>query len=92
MPHRPQPERTCVVCRGRGPKRDLMRVVRKPDGQVMVDATGRAPGRGAYVHRREGCLGPKAAHALARALGAPLPAAEAGRLLVESHVMQEAEK
>lgn len=41
--------RTCVVCREKGPKRDLLRIVRTPSGEVMVDAIGRANGRGGYV-------------------------------------------
>jgi predicted RNA-binding protein YlxR (DUF448 family) len=49
------PERTCVGCRGRRAKGELLRLVRRPDGAVEVDPTGRAPGRGAYVHRDPGC-------------------------------------
>lgn len=49
------PQRTCVACRSVGDKRDLVRVVRQPDASVVVDATGKAPGRGAYVHSRPGC-------------------------------------
>ena len=51
-----EPERTCVGCRGRAPKRSLLRVARRPDGAVEVDATGKAPGRGAYVHHRAECV------------------------------------
>jgi len=36
-------------------KRQLMRVVRTPDGRVHVDPTGKANGRGAYVHERRAC-------------------------------------
>jgi uncharacterized protein len=49
----PGPVRTCVGCRCKRPKADLLRVVRGPDGVVRVDPKGRAPGRGAYV-----CLDP----------------------------------
>ncbi len=41
--------RTCVVCREKRPKRELLRVVRTPGGEVMVDAGGRLDGRGGYV-------------------------------------------
>ena len=41
--------RTCISCRCQSGKRDLKRVVRCPDGSVRFDATGRLPGRGAYV-------------------------------------------
>jgi len=38
-------------------KRDLVRIVRSPSGEVLVDPTGRAAGRGAYVCHDETCLG-----------------------------------
>ncbi len=43
------PERTCVACGSKKPKRDLVRIASSPQGQVSVDPTGKAPGRGAYV-------------------------------------------
>jgi len=49
------PQRTCVGCREVQGKRQLMRVVRQTDGHVRLDATGKAPGRGAYVHASRGC-------------------------------------
>jgi predicted RNA-binding protein YlxR (DUF448 family) len=49
------PQRTCIACRTVRPKRDLVRVVRTPDGTVMVDETGKHSGRGAYLCRRRGC-------------------------------------
>lgn len=51
-----EPERTCVGCRGRGEKRTLLRVARASDGSVTVDPSGKAPGRGAYVHRDPACV------------------------------------
>ncbi|HLA91919.1 MAG TPA: YlxR family protein [Actinomycetota bacterium] len=50
------PERTCVGCRGRAPKAELLRVYRSPDGSVVVDPGGYAAGRGAYVHRDRACV------------------------------------
>jgi predicted RNA-binding protein YlxR (DUF448 family) len=50
-----KPERTCIGCRVRRPKGELLRVVRGPSG-VHPDPTGKAPGRGAYVHRDPGCV------------------------------------
>lgn len=41
--------RTCIGCRCQSGKRDLKRIVRCSDGSVRYDATGRLPGRGAYV-------------------------------------------
>jgi predicted RNA-binding protein YlxR (DUF448 family) len=43
------PTRTCVVCRQRRQKGDLLRIVRTPEGRVVFDGTGRLNGRGAYV-------------------------------------------
>jgi uncharacterized protein len=50
------PERTCVGCRRASPKPELLRVTRGPGGEVAVDPTGRAPGRGAYLHRDPDCV------------------------------------
>ena len=43
------PTRTCVLCRERRNKGDLLRIVRTPKGQVVFDRSGRLDGRGAYV-------------------------------------------
>ena len=63
------PQRTCVACQQEQAKRELVRVVRTPDGQVEVDLTGKKPGRGAYLHKSRECweLGLKR-EALERAL------------------------
>jgi hypothetical protein len=63
------PQRTCVGCREVHGKRQLVRVVRQTDGHVRLDVTGKAPGRGAYVHATEDCWkaalsGGRLAHAL----------------------------
>ncbi|MCH5287032.1 MAG: YlxR family protein [Christensenellaceae bacterium] len=50
------PMRMCVGCREMKPKRELIRVVRAPDGTVSMDPVGKKPGRGAYVCRQEACL------------------------------------
>jgi predicted RNA-binding protein YlxR (DUF448 family) len=50
------PIRQCVACRTPRPKRELIRVVTDPEGQVSLDPTGRKPGRGAYVCRNRTCL------------------------------------
>lgn len=48
MPQRPQPIRTCVVCREKSGKRTMTRIVRTDEG-VYVDLTGKMNGRGAYL-------------------------------------------
>lgn len=45
------PERTCVITREKTLKKDLLRVVRNKDGEVLVDPTGKANGRGAYLKK-----------------------------------------
>jgi len=53
MQNRPLPQRTCVTCPQVKPKRELVRVVRTPEGNVEIDRSGKKPGRGAYL-----CLSP----------------------------------
>ena len=45
------PLRTCVVTRKKLPKAELLRIVRTPEGEVLVDETGKMNGRGAYIKR-----------------------------------------
>ncbi len=49
------PLRTCIVCRQTRGKRELVRIVRTPQGAVLVDPTGKAAGRGAYLCRANVC-------------------------------------
>ncbi|MDD2200869.1 MAG: YlxR family protein [Firmicutes bacterium] len=50
------PQRTCVGCGKVADKRDLIRVVRTPEGEVLVDPSGKRSGRGAYVCPNRDCL------------------------------------
>ena len=50
------PQRMCVGCRQKRHKKDLLRVVRTPEGQLVLDATGKKSGRGAYVCHDVACL------------------------------------
>ena len=43
------PMRKCIACQAKRPKRELIRVVRTPDGAIEVDARGKQSGRGAYL-------------------------------------------
>lgn len=45
------PMRTCVVSHEKLPKRELIRVVRTPEGSIILDETGKANGRGAYLKK-----------------------------------------
>lgn len=50
------PMRMCTGCGEMKPKRELIRVVKSPEGQISLDKTGRSPGRGAYVCPDLACL------------------------------------
>lgn len=50
------PMRMCVGCREMKPKKELLRVVRSPEGEVSLDPSGKKSGRGAYVCWQEACL------------------------------------
>jgi predicted RNA-binding protein YlxR (DUF448 family) len=49
------PKRTCVACREVKNKKELVRVVRTPDGNIELDSTGKKNGRGAYVCPARDC-------------------------------------
>ena len=86
------PQRTCIGCRQEEGKRELVRIVRTSDQHVTIDPTGKARGRGAYLHREKSCWekalkGATISHALKitpakedvealRAFGMALPAEE----------------
>jgi uncharacterized protein len=70
-----QPLRTCAVCRDVHPKRSMTRLVRRVDGSVAVDPTGKAAGRGTYLCDQPACREPaRLIEGVQRALGsAALP-------------------
>ena len=68
------PMRQCLGCREMKPKRELIRVVRSPEGQISLDFKGKANGRGAYVCPDPTCLKKAVkARALERAFSAQIP-------------------
>jgi predicted RNA-binding protein YlxR (DUF448 family) len=73
------PQRTCVGCRLTLPKRSLIRVVRCPDG-IYIDPTGKAAGRGAYLHKARSCWERGLKGALANALKTELKDDDRDRL------------
>ena len=81
------PMRQCLGCREMKPKRELIRVVRSPEGAISLDFRGKASGRGAYVCRSAACL-KKAirARALERAFSVQIPAEIYERLEREMEV------
>ena len=69
-----QPLRMCIACREMKPKMQLRRVVKNADGEIFLDLTGKAPGRGAYICDSEECLKKlNKAKLLNKAFSAPVP-------------------
>ena len=50
------PERRCIGCGAHFPKSDLIRILRTPEGEIVIDATGKKSGRGAYLCKNPACL------------------------------------
>ena len=50
------PERLCIGCQTVHPKKELVRIVRSPEGVFSVDLKGKMPGRGAYVCHKPECF------------------------------------
>ena len=70
------PMRQCLGCREMKPKKELIRVVRSPEGTISLDFRGKANGRGAYLCPDPACLKKAVkARALERAFSAQIPQA-----------------
>ncbi len=68
------PMRSCCGCREKRPKRELVRIVRSPEGEVSLDVTGKKSGRGVYICSDTACLAKaKKSRALARSLECDIP-------------------
>ncbi len=50
------PLRTCIACRQEKEKREMLRIVRNAQGQILLDFSGKLPGRGAYICNGEACI------------------------------------
>ena len=50
------PQRTCIGCNGQKDKKDLIRIVKNKEGEIALDKTGKAQGRGAYLCDNAECL------------------------------------
>lgn len=74
MTPRKVPLRRCAGCGEQKEKRDLVRVVRTPEGAILLDPTGKANGRGVYLCPRKTCLQKaKKARRLERSLDCAVP-------------------
>ena len=69
------PARQCIGCMTSRPKKELVRVVRAPSGEISIDPVGKKPGRGAYLCPDPACLAKaKKKKALERCFEQPVPA------------------
>lgn len=68
------PQRKCIACQDRDNKKELIRIVKNKEGQIFLDKTGKANGRGAYICNCSECL-KKAikSNALSRAFKMEIP-------------------
>ena len=74
MQKRKVPLRMCAGCGQMKPKKELVRVVKSPEGEISLDLTGRKPGRGVYVCRSTDCLKTaRKARRLEKALSCRIP-------------------
>lgn len=84
------PMRQCLGCREMKPKRELIRVVRSPEGVIALDFNGKANGRGAYVCPQTECLKKaQKSKALERAFSAAVPGEIYERLFAEMEVRRD---
>ena len=76
-----QPIRRCVGCGEHFPKTDLVRVLRTPEGEIVLDKTGKRSGRGAYICKSTECLKrARKARRIESSLECPVPEDVYGRL------------
>lgn len=74
MPQRKIPVRRCCGCGEGKPKKELVRIVRSPEGEVSLDTTGKKAGRGAYLCPNAVCLAKaRKKKSLERALAVAIP-------------------
>ena len=74
MQQKKTPMRKCTGCSEMKPKRELVRVVKSPQGEISLDLTGKKAGRGAYICRSMDCLrAARKARRLERAFACAIP-------------------
>ena len=92
-PQKKVPVRRCVGCNAQKPKKELVRIVRSPEGEVGVDLTGKRSGRGAYLCPSASCLAKaRKAKRLEHAFGVPVPDEVFERLTGEIACAEQAAK
>lgn len=86
QPHKTKkiPQRQCLGCNIHKPKRELLRVVRSPEGEISLDFTGKKSGRGAYLCKSLACLKKaKKSHRIEHSLTCEIPEEIWGRMEAE---------
>lgn len=79
------PMRKCTGCNEMKPKKELVRIVRSPEGEISADLTGKKSGRGAYICRSSECLAAaRKTGRLGRALDCTVPEEIWDKLLEET--------
>ena len=67
------PERMCIGCQQTHPKKEMIRIVRSPEGEFSVDRTGKKSGRGAYLCEKRECFAKAVkGHRFAKAFQGPI--------------------
>ena len=85
------PMRQCLGCREMKPKKELIRVVKSPEGEISLDFRGKKPGRGAYLCPRADCLARvRKSRGLERAFSCKIPEEVYDRMEEEIRAAQEA--
>lgn len=85
------PLRTCIACQQKRPKRELVRVVRRPEGAIEIDPKGKLAGRGAYLCLDWACFEDALQQKkLARALKCPVDAGQVASLRAEVEALLSA--
>lgn len=93
MQKKKTPIRRCTGCRESKPKKELVRVVKSPEGEISVDLTGKKSGRGAYICKDEKCLAAaRKAKSLERALECAIDAKIYERLAAKIAEAKDAEE
>ena len=86
------PERFCLGCQQSLPKKSLVRIVRSPEGEFAVDATGKMPGRGAYICPKAECLAAaQKSRGLERSFKGKVPAEVYEKLAAEVALLEQSE-
>ena len=84
------PLRSCIACREKLPKRELIRIVRTPEGTLEIDPKGKLAGRGAYFCRQRECIEAALAPGrLSKALKCAVAASEAETLLTSVSLLSD---